>query len=407
VPFDDDAEADIPGYRPPPHPDDRIWRHPSEMSDHPIVPLGAPSPPPHIDTPSTTARGAGRPRRFWGAYVLAGAVGAVLAGGGVVALGVGERVVERPVTERVVLDPTSSPLGRSDSDLLDGVRQQVAPAVVGIEPTGAGAPGPGSGVVVRDDGIVVTSAALVPDGTVPDVRLPDGTVVNAELVGSDPVTGLAVLDVAGDDHSPSVMAGAAELATGVTTFVLHARGSGETATGTGVVGLTHRYVGPTGTALDGIEVEGEADAAALGGAAVDQRGNVVGIVTAVEEGGSWFVAPVEVAHRVADSLLTDGAVRHCWLGIEGTDVAGDGSGSPDTTSPTEGGGTRVASVVPGSPAAQGGLRAGDVIVALDGQAIARTPDLTLGLRSRLPGDRVDVTVSRDDGSRATLAITLG
>ena len=413
MPFDDDAEADNPGFRPPPHPDDRLWRHPSEMRAHPIVPLGAPSPPPLVDAPSTTQRGPDGKRRPWGAFVVAGAVGAVLAGGGVVALGVGERVVERPVTERVALNPTASALGAPDTDTLDGVRQRVEPAIVGIEATAeaassgsASGPISGTGVVVRDDGIVVTSAALVTAAAAPRVRLSDGSFVTALLVGTDPATGLAVLDLAGDGYTPSVLAGTADVAVGETTFVLNAQASEGTASGAGVIGPTHRYVGPSGTALDGIAVAGDADELALGGPVVNARGAVVGIVTTVEGGDSWYLTPVEVAHKVADDLLADGVVHHCWLGIEGTDVADDGTGSPDTTLPTEGGGTRVASVMPESPAALGGLQPGDVIVGLDGQAIARMPDLLVALRSRSPGDRVDVTVVRDDGGRVTLVLTL-
>jgi putative serine protease PepD len=106
-------------------------------------------------------------------------------------------------------------------------------------------------------------------------------------------------------------------------------------------------------------------------------------------------------------VLAEGAVQHSWLGIEGTDVAGGGAtGTPDTTLATEGGGTQVMSVVPDSPAARGGLASGDVIVALDGEAITRMPDLLVRLRSRSPGEQVDVTVTRADGSRVTLVVTL-
>src|SRR5688500_15198089 len=199
------------------------------MSAHPIAALDAPgerSPgdaprpaPGHPDGsagaggPGGTGRPGGPPRggRPWGAYLVAGTVGAVLAGAGVAALGVGERVVERPVTERVALDTTVSALGAPDDGALDSVRQSVEPAVVGIEAADPSAPDggiAGSGVVVRDDGIVVTSISLVAAGAATKVRLADGRVVSADLVGTDPTTGLAVLDLAGGDHSPSVLAAA-------------------------------------------------------------------------------------------------------------------------------------------------------------------------------------------------------
>jgi S1-C subfamily serine protease len=71
-----------------------------------------------------------------------------------------------------------------------------------------------------------------------------------------------------------------------------------------------------------------------------------------------------------------------------------------------GGGALVASVIEGSPADLGGLRVGDLVVALDGQAITHLPDLTVALRSRAPGDQVDVTVVHPDGTRATLQLDL-
>lgn len=427
VPFDDDAEADT-GYRPPPHPDDRLWRHPSEMSDHPIVPIGGPRPAPPTVTHSEVPRS-----RRWGALVTAGGVGALLAGTGFVVLGGGERVVERSVTERVALGPTSAPVAPG-GDTVDTVRQQVAPAVVAVDAGAAGGGGPsGSGVVVRDDGIVVTSAALVVGAATPRVRLADGTSPGAVLVGADPSTGLAVLDLDGDGYTSSVLADGEPLARGATSYAISTRSSGGTATGAGVVGPAQRYIGPAGTAIDGIEIAGDADDRAIGGPVVDARGAVVGITTAVDDGGAWYVAPVSVARRVTEDLLTLGVARNSWLGIEGTDVAGGntagpgdagiladggtGSGSTaggtDPASPGSTGeapaadGTLVASVVPGSPAALGGLLPGDVVVALDGREITHMADLIVSLRAHVPGDRVDITVVRADGGRVTLVLTLG
>jgi serine protease Do len=348
-----------------------------------------------------------------------------MAAGGVIALGVGERVVERPVTERVALNPTLAGLDGPAS--LDGVRQRVAPAVVGVGSpddgttgdgsTGDGSTGDGStggaiagsGVVVRDDGIVITSAALVTTVGAAAVHLPDGSLTTAQVLATDQATGLAVLDLAGEGYTPSVLAGAADLMAGEQSYVMSATGSVDptSGTGAGTVGPTERYVGPSGTALDGVEVRGDAGEGALGAPVVNDRGVVVGIVTTVDAGEAWYLAPVEVAHKVADDILADGTVHHSWLGIEGTDVPGAGAaGSPDTTLPTEGGGTQVVSVAPDSPAGRGGLVPGDVIVALDGEPVTRMPDLLVLLRSRSPGDRVDVTVTRADGGRVTLVLTL-
>lgn len=395
MPFDDDAEADNPGFVPPPHPDDRLWRHPSEMRAHPIAPVqgaGPRSGPPQIATP----RGDHRRARPWGALVAAGTAGAVLAGVGVAVFGVGERVVERPVTERVALDPTASALGGPPTEATEAARQRTAPTVVRVEPVTSESAPVGSGVVVRDDGIVITSAALVAAGALPVVRLTDGTTPRVELVGIDTTTGLAVLDLSGRGYTPSILATGEELVAGQPVSALVA-GSPGVVTADGLIGDAERYVGPLGTALDGVEIEGDADVSALGGPVIDARGAVLGVTTAVTSGEAWYVAPVAVADRVADELLTSGVARHCWLGIEGTEPGAD---SPAAS------GTLVASVVTDSPAALGGIRPGDVVVALDDEEVTGMADLMVRLRAHSPGDRVEVTVAREDGGRIALLIRL-
>lgn len=400
VPFDDDAE-ELPGFRPPPHPDDRLWRHPSELRAYPIVPVGAPGRPPR----RWVAAGRGRP---WYTLVAAGTAGAVLAGVGVIALGVGERVVDRPVTERIALDPVAAAPGLKGTSVHD-IRRLVTPGVVGIgDPVGAAPRGPGrglrgSGVVIRDDGIVVTSSALLTRGDV-WARLPDGTAVRGDVVGSDPTTGLGLVDLRGSGFTTSVLARAGDLMAGEASYGVTARPGGGTLTARGTVGRAVRYVGPTGGALDGISVAGTPPPLALGGALADPRGAVVGITTAVDddETRGWFVMPVEAVDKVVDDLLTDGTVHGCWLGIEGADTP-----DPGRAGSTSGGGTSVTSVIADSPAALGGLETGDVVVGLDDRPVTHMPDLNVALRAHSPGDRVDVEVARPDGSRVTLVITLG
>jgi putative serine protease PepD len=374
VPFDDDAEADFFRFSPPPHPDDRLWRHPSELGPGRGPGAGA------------RDRQTGVP---WGVVAAAGTAGAVLAGAGVLAFGLGERTVDRPVVERVALDTVSS-TPRTDDQATDGIRQQVAPAVVAIESGG-------SGVVVRDDGIVLTSASLV-DGAGPlTVRLPDGSSTEAKIVGSDPSTGIAVLDLDGHGYRTGVLATEAGLVQGETSFTVSVGTAGAT-TVAALVGATRRYHTAAGVTLDAVVgTTGDAPAHALGGPLVDTRGVVVGIVTGVDEGSASYVVPVEVARKVSEDLVAAGRVERCWLGIEGSDA-----GDPDVT----GGGVQIASVVPDSPADRGGLRPGDVLVEIDGRMIGHLPDLMLILRSRSPGDRIDATVVRDDNP-TTLAVTLG
>jgi S1-C subfamily serine protease len=373
VPFDDDAEADLFRFRPPPHPDDRLWRHPSELGSG------------REEGPGGRDRQAGRP---WAVAAVAGTAGAVLAGAGVLVFGIGERIIDRPVVERVALDAVSmSPLAADQAG--GGIRQQVAPAVVAVD-------GRGSGVVVRDDGIVLTSASVVDGGGPLSVRLPDGSSTEAEVIGSDPSTGIAVLDLDGHGYRTGVLANEAGLVQGQTSFTVSVGAAGGATTVAALVGATKRYHTPAGT-LDAVETTGDAPAHAVGGPLVTARGVVVGIVTGVDDGSASYVVPVEVARKVADDLVAVGKVERCWLGIKGSDA-----GDPDVT----GGGVRVASVEDDSPADRGGMREGDVLVEIDGRMIGHLPDLMITLRSRSPGDEIAATVVRDD-SPMTLTVTLG
>lgn len=374
VPFDDDAEADFFRFSPPPHPDDRLWRHPSELEPHRAEGAGGHD------------RQSGRP---WGVVAVAGTAGAVLAGAGVLAFGLGERTVDRPVVERVALDTVSS-APRADQTA-NGIRQHVAPAVVSVE-------GGGSGIVVRDDGIVLTSASVV-DGAGPlSVRLPDGSSTDAEVVGSDPSTGIAVLDLDGRGYETGLLASEAGLVQGQMSFTVSVGSAGGASTVAALVGATRRYQTPAGTTLDAVvETSGDAPAHAVGGPLVNASGVVVGVVTGVDDGTASYVVPVEVARKVAEDLVAVGKVERCWLGIEGSDA-----GDPEVA----GGGVLIASVAPDSPAEHGGLRVGDVLVEIDGRMIGHVPDLMITLRSRSPGDEIAATVVRDDNP-TTVIVTLG
>jgi S1-C subfamily serine protease len=375
VPFDDDAEADFFRFRPPPHPDDRLWRHPSELG--PKRPEGAGG---HDRQP-------GRP---WGVVAVAGTAGAVLAGAGVLAFGLAERTADRPAVERVALDTVSSS-PRAPDQATHGIRQHVAPAVVSVE-------GGGSGIIVRDDGIVLTSASVVDGGGPLSVRLPDGSSTDAEVVGSDAATGISVLDLDGHGYQTGPLASEAGLVQGQTSFTVSVGGAGGAPTRAAQVGAPPRYHTPSGTTLDAVvETTGDAPAHAVGGPLVNASGVVVGVVTGVDDGNASYVVPVEVARKVAEDLVAVGKVERCWLGIEGSDA-----GDPEVA----GGGVLIASVAPDSPAEQGGLRVGDVLVEIDGHLIGHVPDLMITLRSRSPGDEIAATVVRDDNP-TTLTVTLG
>ncbi|HEX8802815.1 MAG TPA: S1C family serine protease, partial [Acidimicrobiales bacterium] len=384
--FDDADDEDAPGFRPPPHPDDRLWRHPSEVGEH-------------DERVAVGLRGGSHRRaralrsRTWGVALTAGAAGVAL-GVVLVALvfgGGGSSDDDGPAAGGVL--PTVP------TQLAD----RVSPAVVSLVGDDDGAPA-GSGVVVRDDGIVLTSAALVAGDAAVDVRLADGSVVRAEVVGRDPVTGIGVLDLPGQGHATAALAASSALVVGAPAFSVGAPAAGGTADATaGVIGAGRSYVGGaegTATALEGVvEVDGEAAPWALGGPVVDDRGAVLGVTTAVDAEGdaaASYITPAEISRKVADDLLVVGHARHGWLGIQGQDVADDPSATAGAFAGRGGDdgprqhGAVVSSVDAGSPAQAVGLRRGDVIVELEGRQITGIADLVMWLRSRSPGDSAEI-----------------
>jgi S1-C subfamily serine protease len=405
----DDAadDEDAPGFRPPPHPDDRLWRHPSEVGSgwsprRALLPLGG-----AIRRPEGGRR--------WPLALTSAAVGGLVAVLAMAALGIGERVVQRQVTENVALDPALPGIGGRGS--LTPLSERLAPAVVTVgEPGGEGS-APGSGIIVRDDGIVLTSAALVSDpasGRIA-VGLPDGSTATAELMGLDPTTGIAVLDLPGESgYAPAVLAVPADLTPGTPTFTVGAGASGDVTVVSGALGPSTKLTFDDAPPLDGlVEVTAELPtdgdpATTLGAAAVDDRGAVVGIATATAAGSSGeppaaYVTPIEVARKVAEDLVDTGEVDHGWLGIEGASVPPDEDGIGLYA--VDDRGAIVALVVEGSPAAEAGMQAADVVVEADGRPIARMPDLVIALRLHSPGDQMELTVLRG-GERRTATVTL-
>ena len=160
-------------------------------------------------------------------------------------------------------------------------------------------------------------------------------------------------------------------------------------------GVVTQDRGPT--LLDLIQTDAPISLTSTGGALVDVRGNVVGIVDVIP-GGTGYAIPVDTARSVATQLITTGRVVWAWLGIEGTDV--DGSTAKDLG---VAGGAMVRDVSTGSPAAEAGIGPRDVITSIDGSTISSMNGLKVLLRTRSPGTVVGLTFVRDGKERRTQA----
>jgi S1-C subfamily serine protease len=237
--------------------------------------------------------------------------------------------------------------------------------------------------------------------------LADGTALEAELVGADATTDVAVVKVARAEPLPTALLGsAADLAVGQPTVAI---GSplgllGGSSVTTGVVSALGREVasqdGPP--LLDMIQTDAAIAPGSSGGALLDMRGTVIGITTAIAVSqvgseGLGFAVPIDLAVRVATQLIDGGRAVHVWLGIEGHDLD-----AADAVDAGLRGGAEVTDVVPGGPAEAGGLRAGDIIAAVGEVAVPSMSGLVVALRERAPGEVVTLRVLRDGEEREHL-----
>jgi S1-C subfamily serine protease len=386
-----DEERGAAAFRDPPLPDDRLWRHPTEVAP-------APSP------PRRAARGA-----TWGVAVLSGLVGSVLTFGLVAASGALDRDDADPAVIREAV-PVSTP-SDGDAALEPVVRiaEDVSPAIVRIEVSGD-RNGTGSGVVFRDDGYLLTNAHVVVDAQRITVVLADGREHGGTLVGTDPLTDVAVVKI--DDEGPftvAVLGSAAPLRVGQAAVAI---GSplgliGGSSVTTGVISALGRSVlTPAGPPLlDMIQTDAAIAPGSSGGALLDGAGSVVGITTAIAVSdtgveGLGFATPIDIARSVADDLIVSGKAVHVWLGIEGRDLDATSAAARGVD-----GGAVVVDVVGDSPAAAAGLATDDVIVAISGTPVRSMSALVIALRDRRPGDRMELEVLRQD-DRSTVDLEL-
>jgi S1-C subfamily serine protease len=387
---DDDGEATA-AYRVPPAPDDRLWRHPTEM---------APAQPPRRRAP---------PAASWGVVVLSSLAGSVLTFGLVAASGALDRDDATPAVVREAVPVVTSTGAPATLEPVVQIAEDVSPAIVRIEVSGDRS-GTGSGVVFRDDGYLLTNSHVVEDAKRIQVVLADGSERGGTLVGTDRLTDIAVVKMDGGGPFPvAVIGSAASLRVGQAAVAI---GSplgliGGSSVTTGVVSALGRSVPtPEGSPLlDMIQTDAAIAPGSSGGALLDGAGSVIGITTAIAVSdtgveGLGFATPIDIARSVADDIIATGQAVHVWLGIEGRDLDATSAAARGLD-----GGAVVVEVVGGSPASIAGLATDDVIVAISGRPVRSMSALVIALRERQPGERIDLEVLRQ-GDRSTVDVEL-
>ena len=266
----------------------------------------------------------------------------------------------------------------------------------------------GSGFIVAPDGKVVTNYHVVRDAKEVVIVTDDGAEWKGRVVGSDEKTDVALVRITSDRKDfPTVAFAATEVRPGDWVLAVgNPFGLGGSVTA-GIVSARGREIG-AGPYDDFLQIDAPINRGNSGGPTFDLAGNVVGMNTAIysPNGGSigiGFAIPATTVQRVIAQLEKGGEVVRGWLGVQvqpiGRDMA-DGLGL------TEARGALVAEAQAGSPADKAGLKAGDVIVAIDGRAVRNSRDLARTIASLDPGTRVKVTYARG-GRDATVEVELG
>jgi serine protease Do len=256
------------------------------------------------------------------------------------------------------------------SDELEALVARASRAVVGVE-QGRGA---GTGVVVAQDGYLLTNHHVAGSGKSLGVRLPDGEAVRAELVGSDPQTDLAVLRVQGMELSQLPLAPGARV--GQLVVAIGNPFRFERSVSVGIVSATDRSLpGPRGTVFEGlVQTDAAINPGNSGGPLVNSAGEVVGINTAVIPWaqGMGFAVSSRTASWVTSVLIQHGAVRRRTLGVAARSEVLGRALAEAVAQPRA---VRVLQVSQGSAAADAGLQAEDLILGVHGEAVGNVDDI--------------------------------
>jgi len=322
--------------------------------------------------------------------------------------------------------PAADPEARA-SGSLSGAAQKASPAVVSIntsksrlrkadqqnpgsryfqgDPDEDNSAGSGSGVIVSPEGHILTNNHVIEEADDIEVVLSDGRRAQAKVIGTDPDSDLALLKISLDKLPVIVLGQSESLHVGdVALAIGNPFGVGQTVT-SGIVSALGRNQLGINTFENFIQTDAAINPGNSGGALVDVNGHLIGINTAIysRSGGNMgigFAIPVATAMSVMQDLLKDGKVTRGWLGVEPQDM------SPELAEtfnlPSNAGkealrGVVITGVLQNGPAAKAGVRAGDVIVQVNSQAIGNVSELLTSVANLKPGTQAKLQVWRRQG----------
>ena len=376
----------------------------------------------HIGTQQIPAQGkrrSGRAGLFAGALALALVSGGVGGAVGVLATDSDSSPSAASAATNALDVPKSgtSPAINVPAGSVQAVADKVLPSVVMIKIAGDRQEGEGSGVVLSNDGLILTNNHVAtgagPDGKL-TVAFADGSQAAAKLVGADPVADIAVVKVDGKtDLRPIELGDSNALQVGQQVVAIGSPlGLAGTVT-TGIVSSLNRPVSTSGesgnqnTVIDAVQTDAAINPGNSGGALVDMNGKLIGINTAIATLGGGqgqepqtgsiglgFAIPVDNARRIADELIKTGKATHALIGLQ-------------VPSADDANGARVMEVTKGGAAEKAGIPKGAVITKVDDRRIDAGDALIAAIRSHSPGDKVQITYTDDrGGNEKSVEVTL-
>jgi serine protease DegS len=288
---------------------------------------------------------------------------------------------KRVVTERVAPSPFDRLFGES---FFSRYRQRVEHTL-------------GSGVIIDEQGHIVTNHHVIAGADAIRVQLADGRTADAKIVGRDPDTDLAVLQIDLTNLPLMPLGNSDQLRVGdVVLAIGDPLGLSQTVTH-GIVSATSRQHLGVATLEDFIQTDAPINAGNSGGALVDTNGELVGINTAnlarqlgVE--GIGFAIPVNMVRGVVSEIIAKGRVVRGWIGIEPADLSNEQAVQLGLAH----GGVVVWALDPGSPAVQAGLRLGDLLSRMDGAPVESAQEVMAHIVSRTPGSVIRIKALRGE-----------
>ena len=268
--------------------------------------------------------------------------------------------------------------------------------------------GAGSGVIISEDGYIITNNHVIEDANTVTVRLKNGDTYDAKLVGTDPETDVAVIKIDAEGLTPATLGDSDTLQVGQTAIAIgNPLGQlGGTVTN-GIISALDREITLDGETMNLLQTNAAINPGNSGGGLFNDKGELIGLVVAKSTGenveGLGFAIPINDVKEVLDSLIDYGYVRGRFeLGVTTIDITSDEAQARYRVDQQ---GVYVQQVNVDGNAALAGMQAGDRIVSVDGTAIESGSQLKEIIQSHTAGDKITIVVERN-GQQVSLAVTL-